>query len=52
MGVVHLGGKFKTGQGLAEVRLSRANHDKHKGFGVAPQGELKQVGELFIRHAN
>lgn len=46
MGVVHLRGKLQAGQGLGQVCLKGADHDKHQGLGVAAQRELEEVGKL------
>lgn len=35
--VVHLGGELQAGQGLGEVRLQRADHDKHECLGVSAE---------------
>jgi hypothetical protein len=44
--IVYFCRELQTRQGLSEVCLQRANHDKHQSFRVAAQGELQQICEL------
>lgn len=42
----NLRSKFQTRQRLTQMGLQRADHDKHKGLGVAAERELEKVGQL------
>lgn len=46
MSVMHLRGELQAGQALCKMGLQRADHDEHEGLGIAPEGELKKIGEL------
>lgn len=46
MCIVNLGRESQASQGLAEMCLQRADHNKHERFGVSTKGELQKIRKL------
>ena len=46
MRIMNLCRKLQARNRFLQMRLERADHDEHEGFGVAAEGVLEEVGQL------